>query len=97
MSFARPIAPLRIAENAELLPIAQYALWHTIAAATPGLTQFDRQVAAQIADHHRCRSLGGASRISVERLALDLGSATRRVRTAISHLGRPRLDCCGGR
>jgi hypothetical protein len=56
-----------------------------IASAMP-LSHFQLFIVEEIAAHHDRRCRGGASRISIEAIALDCGSSPRRARTAIARL-----------
>jgi hypothetical protein len=49
----KPPKPLRLNQRAQLVPEAQFARWHEIASATPGLTVLDRSILDTIAEHHR--------------------------------------------
>jgi hypothetical protein len=44
-AIAKP-RPLRMNQRAQLVPAAQFARWHEIAAATAGLSELDRQISA---------------------------------------------------
>jgi hypothetical protein len=53
MSTAKPPRPMKLNQRAVLFPAAQYARWHELATAMPGLTSTDRAILDIVAEHHR--------------------------------------------
>jgi hypothetical protein len=53
MAAAKPPRPLRLNRTkAELVPVAQYARWHELASATPGLSGLELALLSAIAGYH---------------------------------------------
>jgi hypothetical protein len=79
--------PMRLNQRAQLVPTASFDAWHTIASATPGLTDLDRKLLDGLCEHHRRLHVEGyAGRLSIETLALGLNAVPRDVRASISRL-----------
>jgi hypothetical protein len=66
-TIAKPPKPLRLNQKAVLVPAAQYARWHEIASATPGLSALDRAILDIVAEHHRGLQVQGvAGSVTIE-------------------------------
>src|SRR6266853_25215 len=73
----RPLARLAAARHmklnrpkAELVPVAQFARWHELASATPGLSDLELALLSAVAAYHRqLQEKGEACSLSMLRLA----------------------------
>ena len=78
---------MRLNQKAQLVPIVDWARWHAIAKTTPGLSKLEVALLDGLASYfHQLEECGYAGKLSVERIALDLETAPRLVRDAISSL-----------
>jgi hypothetical protein len=86
-SVASKTGPMRLNQKAQLVPIVDWARWHTIASTTPGLSKLEVALLDGLASYfHQLEERGYAGKLSVERIALDLETAPRLVRETISSL-----------
>jgi hypothetical protein len=73
--------------KAELVPAEQFARWHELASATPGLSGLELALLSAIAGYHRqLQERGGAASLSLLRLAEANRTETQYVSFAVKHL-----------
>jgi hypothetical protein len=85
-TIAKP-RPLRLNQRAELVPAAQFALWHELASAAAALSELDHEILDVIAERYRRIHIQGfAFRLTVERMAAHLGAEPMSIRSSLAHL-----------
>ena len=87
ISPPKPLKPLRLNQKAVLIPAAQFAKWHELASATPGLTKIDREILDVIAERYRqIHAQGFARRLRIEWMAAHVGAEPMSVRSSLTRL-----------
>jgi hypothetical protein len=85
---AKPPRPMRLNRpKAELVPVAQFARWHELASATPGLSGLELALLSAIAGYHRqLQEKGDTGSLSLLRLAEANRTEPIYVSTAVKNL-----------
>jgi hypothetical protein len=87
ISAAKPLKPLRLNQKAVLIPAAQFAKWHELASAMPGLTEVDREILDVIAErYHQIHAQGFAGRLRIKWMAAHVGAEPMSIRLSLAHL-----------
>jgi hypothetical protein len=87
ISAAKPPKPMRMNQKAQLVPAAQYAEWHRLASATPGLSGVELAILDVVAEHYRrIAAEGFAGRITIEKMAAHIGVETLTIQSSIAGL-----------
>jgi len=84
---AKPPKPLRMNQEAELVPEERLEEWHALAIQTQDLSQLDRAMLDIIFDwHRRMQDDGCADRITFEKMSSRIGVEPMRIRRSVRHL-----------